>query len=96
MAAKGVHLCQRAYHSGVAEVVCKLAPCETWAGCRFYSNHLVVSFAPENLSDERRGKSSEIGAATGAADDDVRLDVILAQRRLGFKSDNCLMQKHLV
>ena len=96
MAAEGVHLCQRANHSGVTEIVGKLASGETWTRCRFHSNNLIISLSAKFLAYKRAYESSQVGTAASTAYDDIRLNPYLIQRSLGLQTDNRLMQKHLV
>ena len=96
LAAEGVHLRQRADHSGIAEVICELASGEAWAGSRLNCDDPVVGLAPELFSHERSDEASEIRTASGTAYDDVRLDAVLVKGGLGFKAYDALMQEHLV
>ena len=60
LASKSVHLCKRANHAGVAEVVGKLTTSEAWAGCRLYADELVVCFAPQYFPEERTCEATEV------------------------------------
>ena len=95
-AAQRVHLRQRADHAGVAEVVGEFAAGEAGAGGRLHGDDAVIRLAPELFAHERRDQAAQIGAAAGAADDDVGLDAVLVQRCLGLQTDHRLMQQHLV
>ena len=50
----------------------------------------------ERATDEREGKSREVGAASGAADDDVRIVRGLVHLHLRFFSDHGLVHEHVV
>ena len=95
-AAQGVHLGQGADHAGVAEVIGVLAPGEAGAGGGFHGDDAVVGLTPELLTHEGGDEAAQVGAAAGAADDDVGLDVVLIQRGLGFQTDDGLVQQHLI
>ena len=94
--AQGVHLGQGADHAGVAEVIGKLAPGKAGAGGRLHGDDAVVGLAPEHLAHEGGDQAAQVGAAAGAADDDVRLDAVLIQRSLGLQADDGLVQQNLV
>ena len=94
--AQSVHLRQGANLPRVAEVVCILASGQAGAGCRLYRNDPVIRLAPELLAHEGCNQTTQIGTTAGTADDDIRLDAVLIQCRLGFQTDDGLMQQHLV
>ena len=64
-----VHLHKRGHACGVAEVVAVLATGERRAGSRLGRDDAWVDLAGHLLAHEREGKSAEVRAATGAADD---------------------------
>ena len=94
--AQGVHLGQGADLAGVAEVVGEFAAGEAGAGGGLHGDELVVPLTPELLAHEGGDQAAQVAAAAGAADDDVRHDVVLVQGRLGLQADDGLMQQHLV
>ena len=94
--AQRVHLGHGADHAGVAEVILEHAAGQAGAGSRLYGDDAVVGLAPEHLAHEGRDQAAQIGAAAGAADDDIGLDAVLLQRGLGLKADDGLVQQHLI
>ena len=94
--AEGVHLRERADHTGVAEVIREGTASEARAGRGLDSDDTVVVFAAEFLAHERSDQTAEVGAAAGAADDDVGLDAVLIERGLGLETDDGLVQEHLI
>ena len=59
-ASKRVHLRERTYHSGVAEIICKDAPCEARAGSRLNSDKLIVRLTAKLLTHEWRNQPSKV------------------------------------
>ena len=96
VAAQCVHLGERAYHSGVAEVVSVNAASEARAGSRLNCDDLIVRLAAELLAHERSDEAAEVGTAAGAADDHVGFDAVFVEGRLGLKTDDGLVQKDLI
>ena len=96
VAAEGVHLGQRADHAGVAEVISVDAASEARAGSGLDRDDLIVSFAAQFFAHKGSDQAAQVGAAAGAADDHVGLDAVFVQRGLGLKTDDGLMQEHLI
>ena len=96
VAAECVHLGERAYHTGVAEIVCVDTACEARAGGRLDSDDAVVRLAAELLAHERSDEAAEVGTAAGAADDHVGLDAVLVERCFGLETDDGLVQQDLI
>ena len=95
-AAERVHLRERADLAGVTEVVGVNAAGEAGAGGGLDGDEAVVGFAAQLLAHERRDQSAEIAAAAGAADDNVGLHTVLIECGFGLKTDDALVQQHLV
>ena len=96
LTADGVHLCQGANLSRVAEIVGIDAAGEARARGWLGSYYLIVGLSSEHFSEEGRGESAQVAASAGASDEDVGLDAILLERSLHFEADDRLMQKHLI
>ena len=96
VAAESIHLCERSDLAGVAEVIGVFASGERRAGGRLNRNEVRVLLTADLIAHERGDKAAEVGAAAGAADDDVGVFVIHLHCRLGFNADYALMQQHLV
>ena len=94
-AAQRVHLLKRAHAAGVAVVVGVHAAGEAGAGRGLDGDELIVLLAAQLFAHERGNQAAQIGAAAGAANDDVRLDAVFVHSRLALKADYGLMQKHL-
>ena len=94
--AESVHLRHRADPSGIAEVIRISAACEARAGRGFHRYDPVIRLAAQLLTHKRGNEAAEVGTAACAADDHVRLDAVFIAGRLCLKSDNGLVQKHLV
>ena len=94
--AQGVHLGHGADLTGVAEVVFEHAPGQAGAGGRLHGDDAVVRLAPQHLAHEGGDQTAQIGAAAGAADDDIRLDAVFIQSRLCLQTDDGLVQQHLI
>ena len=94
--AQRVHLRHGADLAGVAEVVAEHAAGQAGAGRRLYGDDTVVRLATEHLPHEGGDQAAQIGAAAGAADDDVRLDAVFVQCRLRLQPDDGLVQQHLI
>lgn len=94
--AQGVHLGHGADLAGVAEVVFEHATGQAGAGGRLHGDDLIVCLAAEHLAHEGGDQAAQIGAAAGAADNDVRLDAVFIQRRLRLQTDDGLVQQHLI
>ena len=94
--AQRVHLGHGTDLAGVAEVVAEHAPGQAGAGGRLHGDDAVIRLAPEHLPHKGRDEAAQIGAAAGAADDGIGLDVVLLQRRHGLQTDNGLVQQHLI
>ena len=94
--AERVHLHDRGHLAGVAEVVRVHAPGQARRGFRFDRDHPVAGALPEVPAEEREGQPGEVGAAAGAADDDVRR--LAGHRHLldGLLADDRLVQQHVV
>ena len=88
--------CQGADHAGVAVVVNVLAPGEGGAGGGFHSDELVVGLTADLLTHKGGDQAAQVGAAAGAADDDVRLDAVLVAGGLCLQADDGLVEQHLV
>ena len=85
-ASQGIHLCQRADHTGVAEIICKFAACKAWTGCRVKGHGVggVALVVDDQLGDVRAVEAAQhlIGhgqlfgglcvARVGHLDDDIR------------------------
>ncbi len=85
--AECVHFRHRADLPRVAEIVGEFPACEARTACRFNSDKLIVSLAPQFFAHERRNQSAQIRAASSTADDDVGFDAVLLTRFLCLKSD---------
>ena len=59
-AAESVHLCERADHARVAEVIGELSPGEAWARSRLHCDDLIIRLASELLAHERGGWSRRL------------------------------------
>ena len=94
--AEGIHLCERSDLTGVAEVVGELASRQGRAGGGLDGDDAVVGFASQFLAHEGGDETAEVGTAAGTADDDVGGHVDLFKSRLGFETDDGLMQEDLV
>ena len=94
--AQSVHLSHGADLTGVGEVICELTSCEAWAGCRLDCDDLIISLASQLLAHEGGDQTAQIGAAACTADDDVGLYVVLVKSRLCLKTDDGLMEQHLI
>ena len=94
--AQSVHLGHGADHAGVAEVILEHAAGQTGAGGGLHRDDAVIGLAPEHLAHKGGDQAAQVGAAAGAADDDVGLDAVLLQRGLGLKADDGLVQQHLI
>ncbi len=94
--AQCVHLRQRTYHTGIAEVISKCSACEARAGCRLNSDDSVICFTSEFLTHERSDQAAEVGSAACAADDDVGLYAELIKGSLRLQTDHRLVEKYLV
>ena len=94
--AERVHLCQRADHAGVAEVIGESAAREARAGRGLDGNDPVVLFAAQLLPHKRRNQTAEVRAAAGAADDDVGLDAVFIERGLRLQTDDRLVKQNLI
>ena len=95
VAAQGVHLCQRADHSGVTEIIHIFAAGQARAGSGLHRDDLIVSFPSEHLAHKRGDQAAQIGTAARAADDHVGNDAVLIHGCLSFQADHGLVQKHL-
>ena len=96
VAAQSVHFGQRAYHTGVTEVINVFAAGKAGAGSRFYGDDFVISFAAQFFTHKRRNQTAQIGAAAGASDDHIRYNVVFVHSCFGFKADNGLVQQNLI
>ena len=85
---EGVHFRERTDFSGVAEIVGVGAAREGWAACGFDGHDVVVGFATEFLAHERGDDAAQIGAAAGAADDDVGFDAVFVEGCFGLEADD--------
>ena len=91
-----VHLRQRADHAGVAEVVQVFAPGQGGAGGRLHRDDAVVPLTPQLLPHKGGDQAAPVGAAAGAADDNIRHNAVFVHGRLGLQPDHRLVQQHLV
>ena len=82
--------------AGVAEVIGEAAPGQAGAGGRLHGDNPVVPLPAEHLAGEGGDEAAQVGAAAGAADDDVRLDAVLVQGDAGLQADDALVEQHLV
>ena len=95
-AAERVHLGQRADLAGVAEVVGEPAAREARAGSGLDGDEPIVALAAQFLTHEWGDEATEVAAAAGAADDDVRHDAVFVERRFRLQTDDRLVQQHLI
>ena len=95
-AAQRVHFGQGADLAGVAEVVGKAPAGKAGAGGRLHRDKPVARLAAQLLAHKGGYQTAQVGAAAGAADDDVGAHAVLVQRRLGLQADDRLVQQDLV
>ena len=95
-AAQGVHFRQGTYPTGVAEIVAELASGQTGAGGGLHGDDLIPGLAPEHFPHKGGDESPQIGPASGAADDYVRMHAVFIQGQLCLQANDALVQQHLV
>ena len=95
-AAQSVHFSQRADLAGVTEIVCEDAPGKAGTGSGLYGDDTIISLASDHFSCKRRDETAQIGAASGASDDNIRDDMIFVKGCLCFQTDDCLMKQNLI
>ena len=95
-AAQGVHFRQGAYPTGVAEIVAEPASGQTGAGGGLHGDDLIPGLAPEHFPHKGGDESPQIGPASGAADDYVRMHAVFIQGQLCLQTNDALVQQHLV
>ena len=94
--AKGIHLDDGGHLAGIPIVVAVDATGQARRRLRLDRDDPVVRLAPQLLAQEREGQTREVGAATGAGHQDVRL--VAGHRHLlhGLEPDDGLMHQHVV
>ena len=94
-AAQRIHFSQGADLTGIAEVIYIFSSGKAGAGSRLYCNEFIILFPSEHLSHKRGNQATQVGAAAGTSDDDIRHDIVFIKRGLGFQTDNRLMKQYL-
>ena len=95
-AAQGIHLGQRGDLACVAVVVGVAATGQGGAGRRFGGDEAGVAPALEPVCHVLAQDAPQVGAAAGAADDDVGVFADPIHGDAAFAADDGLMQQHLI
>ena len=95
-AAERVHLGQRADLTGVAEVVGEPAAREARAGGGLDGDEPIVALAAQFLTHEWGDEATEVAAAAGAADNNIRHNAVFVKGRFRLQTDDRLVQQHLI
>ena len=95
-AAESIHLCQRTDFAGIAVVVNITPAGQARTACRFYGDKAVIGFAAEFFAHKGGDQTAEVGAAAGASDDYIGLDIVFVKRSFGFHTDNTLMEHYQI
>mmetsp|Transcript_2364 Transcript_2364/g.4445 ORF Transcript_2364/g.4445 Transcript_2364/m.4445 type:complete len:261 (-) Transcript_2364:709-1491(-) len=96
-AAQCIDLHQRCHLTSVTKVIRIDTLGQRWARCRLHSHKtcLFWGLTAKLLTKEREGNSSEVGAATSATDNDVRIFTYKLHLIDGLEANDCLMHEHM-
>ena len=95
-AAECVHAGQRRYLAGITEIIGVAAARQGGAGGRLDRDKIGVFAAQQLVLHKGGDQAAEVGAAAGAANDNVRVFAQLLHCRLGLQADDGLVEQHLV
>ena len=94
--AQSEHRKQRCVPGLISEIILELTLCKFRTGCRLCRYESGVSLSREVMTHERECYSTEIGSSAETSYDNVRILSCHLHLLLSLKTDDCLMQGHMI
>ena len=96
LAAKRIHAHKRRGFRRVAKIIGVTSPGKGRTGGGLHGDKTDIVFPFKTFRHKRRDQTAQVGAAAGAANDDIGLDTEFIKRRFGLQTDNRLVHNDMV